>query len=302
MFLIDSFNMMYILLQRILLTSLLVLFIPLARAELIIEITKGVETAVPIAVVPFGWQGADRQAPVNLSAVIKADLTRSGLFKTLAASDMLTTPTEIARVRFRNWQALGQEYLVIGKVNAVAGQYQVQFQLFNVYKGEQLIGYRLTVPASELRRTAHHISDLIYHKLTGKKGVFSSRIAYVTSYTKANKQKIYKLLVADADGFNPKTIASSAEPLMSPTWSPDNKRIAYVSFENKRSAIYIQTLATGKRTKVAAYKGINGAPAFSPDGTRLALTLSKDGSADIYILNLNNRSLVKLTNSYAIES
>ncbi|NOR70500.1 MAG: Tol-Pal system protein TolB, partial [Methylomarinum sp.] len=253
---------MRIFLRRILLISLIVLFVPLARAELTIEITKGVETAVPIAVVPFGWQGAARQSPVNLSSVVKADLTRSGLFKALPDRDMLTTPTETEKVRFRNWQALGQEYLVIGKVNQIDSRYQVQFQLFDVYKGEQLIGYRLTVPGSELRRTAHHISDLVYEKLTGKKGVFSSRIAYITSYTKANKRKLYKLLVADADGFNPKTIASSAEPLMSPVWSPDKKKIAYVSFENKRSAIYIQTLATGKRIKVAAYRGINGAPAF----------------------------------------
>ena len=293
---------MSIFLRRILLVSLVILFVPLARAELTIEITKGVETAVPIAVVPFGWQGAARQSPVNLSSVVKADLTRSGLFKALPASDMLTTPTETEKVRFRNWQALGQEYLVIGKVNQIDNRYQVQFQLFDVYKGEQLIGYRLTVPGSELRRTAHHISDLVYEKLTGKKGVFSSRIAYITSYTKANKRKLYKLLVADADGFNPKTIASSAEPLMSPVWSPDNKKIAYVSFENKRSAIYIQTLATGKRIKVAAYRGINGAPAFCPDGTRLALTLSKDGSADIYVLDLNKKSLMKVTKSYGIDT
>lgn len=293
---------MLIFLRRILLLSLIILFVPLARAELTIEITKGVETATPIAVVPFGWQGASRQSPVDLAAVVKADLVRSGLFKTLPVRDMLTTPTEAERVRFRNWQALGQEYLVIGKVTQVARQFQVQFQLFDVYKGEQLIGYRLTVPASELRRTAHHISDLVYEKLTGKKGVFSSRIAYITSYTKANKRKLYKLLVADADGFNPRTIATSAEPLMSPAWSADNKKIAYVSFENKRSAIYIQTLATGKRIKVAAFRGINGAPAFSPDGTRLALTLSKEGSADVYVLDLNKKSLMRLTKSYGIDT
>jgi len=293
---------MYSLLRKVLFISLVVLFTPFARAELIIEITKGVETAVPIAVVPFGWRGITKQSPVDLSAVIKGDLTRSGLFKGLATNDMLTMPTGKEQVRFRNWRALGQEYLVIGSVQQVARRYQVQFQLFDVYKGEQLIGYRLTVPASDLRRTAHHISDLVYHKLTGKKGDFSSQIAYITSFSKANKQKVYKLLVADADGFNPRIIATSSEPLMSPTWSPDNKKIAYVSFENKRSAIYIQTLATGKRIKVSGYKGINGAPAFSPDGSRLALTLSKDGSADIYILNLNNRSLSKLTKSYGIET
>ena len=291
-----------ILFKRTLLIGLLGLFIPSVQAELTIEITKGIETAVPIAVVPFGWHGGVRPASGRMASIIQGDLKRSGLFKALSERDMLTRPTEASKVRFRNWQALGQEYLVIGRVNQMAGSYQVQFQLFDVYKGEQLLGYRLNVAANELRRTAHHISDLVYEKLTGTKGVFSTRLAYITSTTKLNKKKNYKLLVADADGYNPRIIASSDEPLMSPAWSPDGKKIAYVSFENKRSAIYIQTLATGKRQKVSAYKGINGAPAFSPDGTRLALVLSKDGSPDIYVLNLRNKLLLKVTKSYGIET
>ena len=284
--------------KKILLISLIVFYLPSTYAELTIEITKGVETAVPIAIVPFA--GETRTA--GLTSVIQADLNRSGVFKTLPERDMLTKPTAAEKVRYRNWQALGQEYLVIGQMNKLAGQYQIQFQLFDVYKGEQIMGYRLAVSAQDLRRTAHHISDLIYEKLTGRKGVFSTRIAYVTSTAKLNKKKQYKLLVADADGFNPRTIASSSEPLMSPAWSPDGEKIAYVSFENKRSAIYVQILATGKRKKVAAYKGINGAPSFSPDGARLAITLSKDGSPDIYVLNLANKLLMKLTKSYGIDT
>lgn len=277
------------------------IYTPTTRAELTIEITKGVETAVPIAIVPFGWNlGAGPFA--KISSIINNDLSRSGLFKTLTERDMLTKPTKAEQVRFRNWQALGQEYLVIGQVNDAAGRYQVQFQLFDVYKGAQLLGYRLNVSKNDFRKTAHLISDLVFEKLTGKKGNFSTRIAYVTSSSKAKKKKLYKLLVADADGYSPKTIASSAEPLMSPAWSADGKKVAYVSFENKRSAIYIQTLASGKRTKVAAYKGINGAPAFSPDGSRLALTLSKDGSPDIYILNLTTKYLMKVTKSYGIDT
>jgi len=288
---------MHFLLRTILFISLFGFHIP-SQAELTIEITKGVETAVPIAVVPFGWQGGVTHSPINLSSIIQADLNRSGLFKTLAERDMLTKPTLAEKVRYRNWQALGQEYLVIGKVNEVAGKYQVQFQLFDVYKGEQIFGRRFTFSTNEFRRAAHHISDLVYEKLTGKKGVFSTRIAYVTTSVQANNKKLYQLLVADADGFNPKIIDSSVRPLMSPSWSADGKKIAYVSFKNKRSAIKIQTLASGKRITVAAYKGMNQAPAFSPDGSRLALTLSKDGSPDIYILNLKNRMLLKLTQSF----
>ncbi len=293
---------MMLLFRKILLISILLLYTSFSRAELVIEITKGVEASVPIAVVPFAWQGGTLKTPVNVATVIQADLKRSGLFKTLAVADMLTRPTDANKVKYRNWQALGQDYLLIGQVSEVNGRYQVQFQLFDVYKGEQILGYRLLVVEQELRRTAHYISDLVYEKLTGKKGVFSTRLAYITSTSISANKKRYRLLVADADGYNPKTIASSSEPLMSPAWSPDGKKIVYVSFENKRSAIYLQTLATGKRSKVAAYRGINGAPAFSPDGTRLALTLSKDGSPDIYVLNLTSGTLTKVTKSYGIDT
>ncbi len=291
-----------LLFRKILLISILLLYTSFSRAELVIEITKGVEASVPIAVVPFAWQGGTLKTPVNVATVIQADLKRSGLFKTLAVADMLTRPMDANKVKYRNWQALGQDYLLIGQVSEVNGRYQVQFQLFDVYKGEQILGYRLLVVEQELRRTAHYISDLVYEKLTGKKGVFSTRLAYITSTSISANKKRYRLLVADADGYNPKTIASSSEPLMSPAWSPDGKKIVYVSFENKRSAIYLQTLATGKRSKVAAYRGINGAPAFSPDGTRLALTLSKDGSPDIYVLNLTSGTLTKVTKSYGIDT
>jgi TolB protein len=285
--------------RTILLIVLFALDAPIVLAALTIEITEGVESAVPVAVVPF----ASQSAPVNISAVVNADLQRSGYFKMMAEQGMPSRPTTAAEVNFKDWQAVGQNYLVIGQVSDAGGsQYNVQFQLLDVYKSGQLLGYRMTSSAADLRRTAHHISDLIFEKLTGKKGVFSGHIAYITTNNQGGKQQSHQLQVADADGFNPQSVASSVEPLMSPSWSPDGKKLAYVSFERKSAAIYVQTLATGERVRVAEFPGINGAPAWSPDGTKLALTLSKDGSPDIYVLNLSTRSLNKLTKSFAIDT
>ncbi len=283
----------------------IILFIALAasvstacQAELNFEITGGNESAVPISIVPFGGAVG---LPADVSDIVNADLGRSGYFKTLDKANMPSRPSTADTVKFTDWQALNQSYLVIGQINEDRGQYSVQFQLFDVNKGSQILGYRMPSTAAELRRTAHKISDLIFENLTGKKGVFSGRIAYITS-TRQGKASTYKLQVSDADGFNPQTIASSREPLMSPNWSPDGKKMAYVSFEKKSAAIYVQTLATGDRQRVAEFPGINGAPSWSPDGAKLALTLSKDGSPDIYVLNLLTRSLIKLTRSYAIDT
>lgn len=285
---------------KICLVGLLTSLLSVAQAEgLTIEITKGSQTAVPIAVVPFAQQGS--VGDVKLSDVISSDLGGSGFFKTLAEEDMLTQPSDPEKVDFNNWKALGQDYLVIGQVMGNGGNFNIQFHLFNVHNGQLLMGYKLTVGANELRRAAHHISDLIYEKLTGRKGAFNTRIAYVTSASRGNGKQ-YMLQVADADGYNPRTIAESPEPIMAPAWSPDASKIAYVSFHTKHSAIYVQTLATGQRESVAAFPGINGAPAFSPDGSRLAMTLSKDGSPDIYVLNLATHGLTRLTSGLSIDT
>ena len=275
------------------------MYMPISHAEMNIEITEGIESALPIAVVPFALQGAGM--PVDVRFVVNSDLARSGYFKTLNEQNMLSRPSTADQVRFSDWQALGQNYLVIGQIIEDRGQYNIQFQLFDVYKGTQLLGYRMTSPAADLRATAHKISDLIFEAITGNKGIFSGRIIYITS-SGGGKQRTHSLQVADTDGYNAQTIATSTEPLMSPAWSPDGKKVAYVSFERKTAAIYVQTLATGQRTKVAEFPGINGAPAWSPDGQKLAITLSKDGNPDIYVLNLMSRSLVKLTRSYAIDT
>ncbi len=289
-----------ILVTRILLAGLMAWFFGVAQAEnLTIEITKGSQAAVPIAIVPFAQQGSIGN--VKISEVVDSDLAGSGFFKTLAVGEMLTNPSEPEKVDFREWQALGQDYMVVGQVAGNGGSFSIQFHLLNVHNGQLLMGYKMTVGGNELRRAAHHISDLIYEQLTGRKGAFNTRVAYVTSASKGNGKQ-FMLQVADADGYNPRTIAESVEPIMAPAWSPDGSKIAYVSFHTKRSAIYVQTLATGQRESVSAYPGINGAPAFSPDGSRLAITLSKDGSPDIYVLNLANRGLTRLTSGLSIDT
>lgn len=266
-----------------------------SQAELTIEITKGVESAMPVAVVPFSGG-----APVNIAEVVNADLARSGYFKLMAEQNMPSKPSTPTEIDFNSWKGLGQEYMVIGQVQPAGDGYSIQFYLFNVATGEQMLGYRIAPKAQDLRRAAHYISDQVFEKLTGIKGMFSGRIAYITST--GDSKKTYTLQVADADGFNPQTIASSPEPLMSPAWSPDGSKVAYVSFENKSSQVYIQTLATGERQMVSGSRGINGAPSWSPDGTRLALTLSKDGNPDIYVLDVAGRKLRRLTNNSAIDT
>ena len=277
----------------------------IAEARLTIEITGGEEGAIPIAIVPFktlSTTGSSR-AGADLSQIIGDDLGRSGRFKVLPEQDMLARPSQASEVNFRNWQALNQDNLAIGQIEDLGGgKCLVKFRLFDVFKGDQLEGYDIPCAMSQLRQTAHQISDIIYQKLTGERGAFSTKIAYVTSLRGLDNKSVYKLQVADADGYNAQTILTSKEPIMSPAWSPDGARIAYVSFENQSAAIFVQVLKTGKREKVASYPGINGAPAWSPDGSRLALTLSKDGGPDIYTLNLISRSLKRLTRNYSIDT
>jgi TolB protein len=289
--------------KKLLFALLLSLFwLTAAKADLTIEITEGVEGALPIAIVPFGWQGAGRP-PVDISGVIDADLQRSGRFKTIPQGDMLSRPTTADAIQFKDWRALDVENLVIGQVRPKGtGGYEIRFQLFDVYKGEQLTGYTIPTTAPNLRATAHRIADLIYEKLLGIPGAFATRIAYITSTKKADGSQKIDLNIADADGYNPETIVSSTEPLMSPAWSPDGRRLAYVSFEEGRSSIYVQEVYTGKRQKLTSFKGINGAPSWSPDGRKLAMALSKDGNPDIFVYELARKKLRPVTRHYAIDT
>lgn len=271
-----------------------------AGPRLNIEITGGVEAAQPIAVVPFGVSEG-LIPPVDVAAVVSADLARTGKFRAMPTRDMLDMPTRREDVDLRAWSLLGMNNLVIGRVEPDTAGYRVSFSLYDVFQGSELTSTTLVSTKNGMRSTAHRIADMIYEKLTGQKGVASTRIAYITSTGSADDQRV-TLRVSDADGYNPQTIVSSGEPIMSPAWSPDGRQIAYVSFEGKRPAIYIQELDSGRRRLVASYPGINSSPAFSPDGVRLAMTLSKDGNPDIYTLNLLSRELVRLTDHYAIDT
>jgi TolB protein len=265
------------------------------QAQLRLDITQGVRDAVPIAVVPFGGQAEG--AATDVAAVIANDLRMSGRFAPLERRDLVAQPTSGAEIRFEDWRLLRADFIVVGRVEADA----VSFELHNVRTGAALLDQRLPVGAGGLRATAHRIADLIFERLTGIPGAFSTRIAYVAVDGKPPAQR-YRLIVADADGYNPRTILESREPIMSPAWSPDGRDLAYVSFESKLSAIYVQRLASGERRRVSARSGINGAPAFSPDGRKLAITLSREGNLDIYTLDLATQALTRVTSDDAIDT
>ncbi|MCP5414463.1 MAG: Tol-Pal system beta propeller repeat protein TolB [Chromatiaceae bacterium] len=292
--------------KRLLLLVLSVgLYLPVHASTLTIEITQGLEGALPIAVVPFAWRGDASTPPAHeVGGVVSADLQRSGRFKPLPTSQMLARPTRGEEVDFRDWRALNVENLVVGEVTPNGpGGYLVKFYLYDVFRGEQVTGYSLPTTVRDLRATAHHIADIIYETLTGQPGAFATRIAYVTSERSGkDKKETVELRIADADGYGPQTIVSSSEPIMSPAWSPDGRQIAYVSFENAQPSIWVQELLTGKREKLTSFKGINGAPAWSPDGRFLALTLSKDGNPDIFVMDIARRSLRALTRHGAIDT
>ena len=270
--------------------------------ELTIKITDFVEGAIPIAVVPFEWL-ATTPAPTDVAEVIDADLARSGEFKPLERLDFPGVPYELSDVIFRDWQLLRVDHLVIGKLKDLGdGRYLVQYRLLDVLRGDESLNAQFTVAQNNLRGVAHHIADEIYEHITGRRGAFNTRIAYVTETQGADGEPRYSLNVADSDGHNRRNVLTSTQPVLSPAWSPDGKYLAYVSYERRQAQIIVQELATGTRRLMSSFPGLNGAPAWSPDGTQLAVTLSKDGNPEIYTLDVATKRLRRVTKNVGIDT
>ena len=274
-----------------------------AFGQLTIEITQGADNPTAVAVVPFDWQGRGKLAE-DISAIVAADLERVGQFAPIPKADMLGFPHAYDQVFFRDWRAIGSEYVVVGKIIHASSKdpYVVQFELADVYRQQRLLSRQFRGSKKQLRDIAHKISDEIYEKLTGIKGAFSTRILYVSANNLGKGRFKYQLVMADSDGARPRILLDSPEPILSPTWDPSGKEIAYVSFETRRPAIYRHQVATGKRERMTHFRGINGAPAWSPKGDKLAMVLSKDGSPDIYVMDLTTRRLKKVAPHYAIDT
>jgi len=280
--------------------ALMLLVATSARAELLIRVTEGADSAIPVSVVPFAENGS-MPAGDKVSSIVQADLAMSGEFRALPPEKMLSLPSKRADVFFRDWRLLGQRYVLVGELTRSGDRVQARYELFDVNREERILGETAGAPASNMRSLAHHISDKVYEAITGVPGAFSTKLAYVT-LDRTSGQPRYRLQVSDIDGKRARIRLESKEPILSPAWSPDGKKLAYVSFETDKPVIFVHELGSGKRTKVADFPGLNSAPAWSADGQSMLMTLSKDGNAEIYQMNLQSRKVTKLTNHWAIDT
>jgi TolB protein len=273
-----------------------------ALAQLELTITQGVTDPIPIAIVPFA-RAVPADGGLDVASIVQKDLESSGRFKGMPRGDMISTPTTAAEVDSAAWKQMRNDYVVVGRLTSLAnGALRIDAELVNVLTGQRVFAPNVTTAPASLRNGAHRLADALYEKIIGVRGAFATRIAYVSVDGVPPKQR-YELYVADADGHNRQRVMSSPLPIMSPAWSPKGDYLAYVSFERRVSTVFVQHLRTGKKIAVSARAGINGSPAYSPDGNRLALTLSgSNGNLDIYLLDLATQQLTRLTTDASIDT
>ena len=273
-----------------------------ARAEFVVEVTKGQTEAIPIAVVPFA-SAELAAASFDVAQLVSDDLARSGRFKTMDRHDMIDQPHTGAGISFDDWRRLNNDYMVVGTMQPDgADHFNITYELYNVLTKQRLLGFQISANRPGLRSAGHQIADAVFEKILGIRGAFSTRIAYI-SVLGHLPDKTFQLIVADADGENPRVVMQSHEPLMSPSWSPDGSSLAYVSFEDRLPSVFVQTLKTGERRRVSAHAGVNQAPAWSPDGKKLALVLStRDGNLDVYLMDLTTQVLSRVTDDPGIDT
>ncbi|MCW1936208.1 Tol-Pal system beta propeller repeat protein TolB [Pseudomonas sp. MDMC_285] len=279
----------------------LVMLVGSVQAADPLVISQGADRATPIAVVPFGWQGGS-VLPEDMSQIIGNDLRNSGYFEPIPRQNMISLPTQASEVIYRDWKALGAQYVLVGNIVPNGGRLQIQYALFNVNTEQQVMTGNVGGGTDQLRDMAHHIADQSFEKLTGVKGAFSTRLLYVTAERMGTNNTRYTLQRSDYDGARAVTLLQSREPILSPSFAPDGRRIAYVSFEQRRPRIFVQHIDTGRREQITNFEGLNGAPAWSPDGNRLAFVLSRDGNPEIYVMDMGSRQMRRITNHYAIDT
>jgi TolB protein len=273
-----------------------------AHASFVVEVTRGQTEAIPLAVVPFASKDLST-ASFDVAQLVSDDLARSGRFRTMERADMIDQPHNGAAIQFDDWRRLNNDYMVVGSMQPdAADHYTITYELYNVLTKQRLLGFQISANRAGLRSAGHQIADMVFEKILGIRGAFSTRIAYI-SVLGHLPNKTFQLIVADADGENPHVVMQSREPLMSPSWSPDGASLAYVSFEDRLPTVWVQMLKTGERHVLSAHAGVNQAPAWSPDGKKMALVLStRDGNLDIYVLDLATQQLTRITDDPGIDT